>query len=355
MPAARDRRRDQRGHVEPRRVQPQLARFGERELLEIVDELSKVQHLVAHVAIRGGGRGRQTVHPRFEPAAERSQRRAQFVRDVVQQSAPQCVLALELRGHRVESPPEIRDFTRSAHGDAPFELARAQVARRRAQLRDGADDPAADHPGRGDRQHRRQHRDEQRAAIERAEKRRSARIVEPPVAEFLRAKRDEIRVRPAAVGEPNRQAAIVQLQGNPANFASALERRVHFQHAIRGAHGKACDRNQRRPRARDQLAGGIGDHEQDAIVRQVRRDAADRVRRAALAVERLHHAIGLDGEPLRGAALQVLEFQELAPRALTRRERHRHDRHHRDGAGREHETGLQAREHQPSSSVVASL
>ena len=172
-----DSRCDERRDLDGRGMQAQFACFREREFLEIVDELSEVQHLVAHVAIRGGGRGRQAVHPRFQPAAQRRQRRAQFVRDVVQQAAPQRVLALQLRGHRIESPPEIRHFARAAHVHPPIEFPGTQIARRRAQLRDRADDAPADHPGRGDRQQRRQRRHQQRAAIERAEKRRRARIV----------------------------------------------------------------------------------------------------------------------------------------------------------------------------------
>ena len=65
--------------------QAKLSRLGEGDVLEVVDQRPQVHDIVAQVAHGLCRIARQAVDDGLQPALQRSQRRAQFVRDVVQQ------------------------------------------------------------------------------------------------------------------------------------------------------------------------------------------------------------------------------------------------------------------------------
>ncbi len=81
----RDRAGDDAGEVCGRHLHRQLAGLGQRQLLEIVDQVAQQQRLLVERFDDGRRRCRDAVAQRLEVAAQVRQRRAQLVRHVADQ------------------------------------------------------------------------------------------------------------------------------------------------------------------------------------------------------------------------------------------------------------------------------
>ena len=143
------------GQRHARHVEPQLARLGQRQVLQVVHQPTEVQHLLVQVPHGARGIRREAVEHGFEAAAQRRQRRAQLVGDIVHQALAQRLLPLQIAGHRIERAAELGHFPAAGRCHAARQVAARQVGRRRPQFRQRPDDAARERPG--DRQRQQRH------------------------------------------------------------------------------------------------------------------------------------------------------------------------------------------------------
>ena len=127
--------------------QAELPRLGERDVLEIVDQRPQVHDVLPEVAHGLRGIARQAVDNGLQPALQCRERRAQLVRDVVQQLLTQLVLALEIVCHRVEVAPELHDLPAAARLDPGGQLAVRQLPCGRAKRAERPHAASGNRPG----------------------------------------------------------------------------------------------------------------------------------------------------------------------------------------------------------------
>ncbi len=161
--------------------------------------MREVANLLVHLAERGRRLRRHAILHHLEPALRCGQRRAQLVRHVGDEGAPERALALELAGHRVERGRQVGHFARSAGLDTPRGAAGRQVPGRRPELRNRPDRAARDDPHRRQRRDADDRRDQHEPAVERAEGRgRGALPLDA-------RERQDVDRRPPPVGERDRR------------------------------------------------------------------------------------------------------------------------------------------------------
>ncbi len=128
------------GQIDRLHVEGQRAHVGQRQFVQIVDQLGQRPHLGLQ---RGERRGRERAHAvleRFQLAAQDGQRRAQLVRDVGGQLAAHLLVGFERLGQPVEIAGQVADLVARAHLDPRRVIALGHAAR-----------------GMGQAAHRRQH------------------------------------------------------------------------------------------------------------------------------------------------------------------------------------------------------
>ncbi len=128
------------GQVDRLHVESQRAHVGQRQLVQIVDQLGQRPHLRLQ---RGERRGRERAHAvleRFQLAAQDGQWRAQLVRNVGGQLAAHLLVGFERLGQPVEIAGQAADLVARAHLDPRRVIALGHAAR-----------------GMGQAAHRRQH------------------------------------------------------------------------------------------------------------------------------------------------------------------------------------------------------
>ena len=125
-----------------REVEPQPSGFGERQLLEILDQARK-QHRLFMEGVEGGAiGGHEPVLKALDLAAEVRQRRAELVGDVGDHPAAQHLPALEGSGERIEGVRELADLVPRPDRDALRQVPALHPSRGASQRLDGAEDPA---------------------------------------------------------------------------------------------------------------------------------------------------------------------------------------------------------------------
>jgi len=150
-PQCQRRRREQRLRVHRLTMQGQSTTLGQREVLQVVDELVEQHRLLVQRFDDFGPRFGHAIAHRLEIPAQVRQWRAQLVRDVGDHGPPQLFGARQPIGHRIERVCQLPDLVARLDRHTLAEIAALHAPGRRGQRADRPQDAACESHGQGHR------------------------------------------------------------------------------------------------------------------------------------------------------------------------------------------------------------